>query len=108
MTHDYKRNGVTTLFAAMNILDGSVIGQCQTNHRHQEWLSFLRKIDRNTPKDKELHLIADNYATHKHPELQHGLPSTRDSTCISRPLVPLGSTWSNASFVTFHRTSDLR
>src|SRR5258708_24412234 len=67
MTHDYKRNGVTTLFAALNILDGSVIGQCQTQHRHQEWLSFLRRIDRNTPKDKELHLIADNYATHKHP-----------------------------------------
>ena len=70
MTHDYKRHGVTTLFAAMNTLDGSVIGQCKTKHRHQEWLSFLRKIDRNTPKDKELHLIADNYATHKHPEVQ--------------------------------------
>jgi transposase len=70
MMHDYKRHGVTTLFAAMNTLDGSVIGQCQTKHRHQEWLSFLRKIDRNTPKDKELHLIADNYATHKHPEVK--------------------------------------
>src|ERR1700677_1793072 len=56
MTHDYKRHGVTTLFAAMNTLDGSVIGQCRTKHRHQEWLSFLRKIDRNTPKDKDLHL----------------------------------------------------
>ena len=70
MTHDYKRNGVTTLFAALNTLDGSVIGQCHTQHRHQEWLSFLRRIDRNTPKDKELHLIADNYATHKHPEVK--------------------------------------
>ena len=50
MTHDYKRNGVTTLFAAMNTLDGSVISECKTKHRHQEWLSFLRKIDRNTPK----------------------------------------------------------
>ncbi|WP_168787465.1 IS630 family transposase [Paraburkholderia aromaticivorans] len=70
MTHDYKRHGVTTLFAAMNTLDGSVIGQCQTKHRHQEWLSFLRKIDRHTPKNKELHLIADNYATHKHPEIK--------------------------------------
>lgn len=70
MTHDYKRHGVTTLFAALNTLDGSVISQCQTKHRHQEWLSFLRKIDRNTPKDKELHLIADNYATHKHPEVK--------------------------------------
>jgi transposase len=70
MTHDYKRNGVTTLFAAMNTLDGRVIGQCQTKHRHQEWLSFLRTIDRNTPKDKDLHLIVDNYATHKHLEVQ--------------------------------------
>jgi transposase len=70
MTHDYKRNGVTTLFAALNTLDGTVIGQCQTKHRHQEWLGFLRKIDRSTPKDKELHLIADNYATHKHPEVK--------------------------------------
>jgi transposase len=70
MTHDYKRHGVTTLFAALNTLDGSVIGQCQMKHRHQEWLSFLRKIDRNTPKGKELHLIADNYATHKHPEVK--------------------------------------
>jgi transposase len=70
MTHDYKRHGVTTLFAALNTLDGTVIGQCQTKHRHQEWLSFLRKIDRNTPRNKELHLIADNYATHKHPEVK--------------------------------------
>lgn len=66
MTHDYKRNGVTTLFAAMNTLDGSVIGQCQTKHRHQEWLRFLRQIDRSVMKGKEIHLIADNYATHKH------------------------------------------
>jgi transposase len=70
MTHDYKRHGVTTLFAALNTLNGSIIAHCQTKHRHQEWLSFLRKIDRSTPKDKELHLIADNYATHKHPEVK--------------------------------------
>lgn len=70
MTHDYKRNGVTTLFAALNTLDGSVIGECMTRHRHQEWLRFLRRIDRSTPKDKELHLIVDNYATHKHPEVK--------------------------------------
>src|SRR3954452_10517324 len=67
MTHDYKRNGTTTLFAALNVLDGQVIGQCQPRHTHAEWLKFLRKIDRETPKDKTLHLIADNYATHKHP-----------------------------------------
>jgi transposase len=73
MTHDYKRNGTTTLFAALNILDGQVIGQCQQRHTHVEWLKFLKKIDRETPKDKTLHLIADNYATHKHPAVQEWL-----------------------------------
>ena len=73
MTHDYKRNGTTTLFAALNVLDGKVIGQCQQRHTHAEWLKFLRKIDRETPKDKTLHLIADNYATHKHPKVQEWL-----------------------------------
>ena len=70
MTHDYKRNGTTTLFAALNVLDGQVIGQCQQRHTHVEWLRFLRQIDRQTPKDKALHLIADNYATHKHPTVR--------------------------------------
>ena len=73
MTHDYKRNGTTTLFAALNVLDGKVIAQCQQRHRHTEWLKFLRQIDRETPKDKTIHLIADNYATHKHPEVQKWL-----------------------------------
>lgn len=73
MTHDYKRNGTTTLFAALNVLDGQVIGQCQQRHTHVEWLKFLKKIDRETPKDKMLHLIADNYATHKHPTVQEWL-----------------------------------
>ena len=73
MTHDYKRNGTTTLFAALNILDGQVIGQCQQRHTHVEWLKFLKKIDRETPHDKTLHLIADNYATHKHPKVQKWL-----------------------------------
>ena len=73
MTHDYKRNGTTTLFAALNVLDGQVISQCQERHRHIEWLKFLRQIDRQTPKDKALHLIADNYATHKHPKVQQWL-----------------------------------
>lgn len=73
MTHDYKRNGTTTLFAALNVLDGQVIGQCQQRHTHAEWLKFLKKIDRETPKDKTLHLIADNYATHKHPVVQDWL-----------------------------------
>jgi transposase len=70
MTHDYKRNGTTTLFTALNTLDGTVIGTCMPQHRHQEWIKFLRLIDRETEKDKDIHLIADNYATHKHPEVQ--------------------------------------
>ena len=73
MPHDYKRNGTTTLFAALNVLDGQVIGQCQQRHTHAEWLKFLKKIGRETPKDKTLHLIADNYATHKHPVVQEWL-----------------------------------
>ena len=73
MTHDYKRNGTTTLFAALNALNGQVIGQCQPRHTQAQWLKFLRKIDREKPKDKTLHLIADNYATHKHPAVQEWL-----------------------------------
>jgi len=67
MTHDYKRHGTTTLFAALDVATGKVIGQCMKRHRHQEWLRFLRTIERNTPKALDLHLIVDNYATHKHP-----------------------------------------
>lgn len=70
MTHDYKRHGTTTLFAALNTLDGTVISMCQDRHRHEEWLTFLRLIDRKTPKRVQLHLIADNYSAHKHPEVQ--------------------------------------
>ncbi len=70
LTHDYKRHGTTTLFAALSTLDGSVISRCAQRHRHTEWLEFLRQINRETPKDKELHLICDNYATHKHPNVQ--------------------------------------
>ena len=70
MTHDYKRNGVTTLFAAMNMLTGEVLSMTDPLHRHQEWLRFLKTINRKTPKNKQLHLVVDNYATHKHPEVQ--------------------------------------
>ena len=73
MTHDYKRNGTATLFAAMDAIDGTVISMCDDRHRHQEWLKFLRVIDQVTPPDKELHLIVDNYATHKHPKVQRWL-----------------------------------
>jgi transposase len=69
-THDYKRNGTTSLFAAMNIADGSVIGTCMEKHRHQEWIKFLNLIRKNTPKDKEIHIICDNYATHKHAKVK--------------------------------------
>jgi transposase len=69
MTHDYKRNGTTTLFAALSTLDGKLIGTCMKRHRHQEWIKFLKLIDQQTPTDKQLHLIVDNYSTHKHPKV---------------------------------------
>jgi transposase len=70
MTHDYKRNGTTSLFAAMNTLDGKVIGRCMNKHRHQEWLAFLRLLDKEAQADKPVHVICDNYATHKHAKVQ--------------------------------------
>jgi transposase len=70
MTHDYKRNGTTTLFAALNILEGKVIGYCLPRHRHQEFLKFLNRIDKATPVGLDLHLIMDNYGTHKHPKVE--------------------------------------
>ncbi len=73
MTHDYKRHGTTTLFAALNVLDGSVIGECMPRHRHQEFLRFLRRLDREFPKDLDLHLIVDNYGTHMQPKVKQWL-----------------------------------
>jgi transposase len=73
MTHDYKRNGTTCLFAALNVLDGTVIGTCYPRHRHEEFLKFLRKIDRESPGGTDLHLIVDNYGTHKHPNVKKWL-----------------------------------
>ena len=69
MTHDYKRNGTTTLFAALDTLDGRVIGQCLPRHHHQEFLQFLGTINRQTRKGLDLHLIVDNYGTHTHPQV---------------------------------------
>ncbi|MFS8981638.1 IS630 family transposase [Cupriavidus necator] len=92
MTHDYKRNGTTTLFAALNVLDGQVIAQCQQRHRHSEWLKFLRKIDRETPKEKTLHLIADNYATHKHPAVQDWLAK---HPRFNMHFTPTSASWMN-------------
>lgn len=73
MTHDYKRSGVTTLFAALDVASGKVIGECMNRHRHQEFIRFLGAIDKNTPKDLDLHLVADNYATHEHPKVEEWL-----------------------------------
>ena len=66
MTHDYKRNGTATLFAALNTLDGTVISRCDDRHRHQEWVKFLKVIDELIPADKDIHLIAEDSATPKH------------------------------------------
>ena len=92
MTHDYKRNGTTTLFAALNTLDGTVIGQCLPRHRHQEFLRFLRTIDRQTAKDLNLHLILDNYATHNHPDVKTWL--AKHPRFIFH-FVPTSSSWLN-------------
>lgn len=70
MTHDYKRNGTSTLFAALNVLTGEVLGTCAKRHRHTEWLKFLRLIDKSTPSEQDVHIICDNYATHKHPKVK--------------------------------------
>jgi len=92
MTHDYKRNGTTTLFAALNVLNGQVIGQCQQRHCHIEWLKFLKQIDNQTPQDKALHLIADNYATHKHPKVQQWLAK---HPRITMHFTPTSASWLN-------------
>jgi transposase len=92
MTHDYKRNGTTTLFAALNILDGKVIGECHARHRHQEWLRFLRRLDREFPSNLELHLVMDNYGTHKEPHVQAWLKKHPRFVCH---FVPTSSSWLN-------------
>jgi len=92
MTHDYKRNGTTTLFAALNTLDGKVIGHCLPRHRHQEFLRFIRIIDRQTPKGLNLHLILDNYATHNHPAVKAWL--AKHPRFVFH-FVPTSSSWLN-------------
>ena len=73
ITHDYKRHGTTTLFAALDVASGKVLTQCKKRHRHQEFLSFLNHIDRNVPDDLDVHIICDNYSTHKHPKVKSWL-----------------------------------
>lgn len=92
MTHDYKRNGTATLFAALDTLDGTVISMCDDRHRHQEWLKFLRVIDQVTQPEKDLHLIVDNYATHKHPKVQRWLAR---HPRFHIHFTPTGSSWLN-------------
>ena len=70
MTHDYRRHGTTTLFAALDLLDGTVLTQCRPRHRHQEFVSFLRTIEKAVPADLEIHIVLDDYATHKHPKVK--------------------------------------
>ena len=92
MTHDYKRNGTTTLFAALNPLDGKVIGECHPRHRHQEWLRFLRRLDQEFPGEQELHLVMDNYGTHKEPNVKAWLKQHPRFVCH---FVPTSSSWLN-------------
>jgi transposase len=92
MTHDYKRHGTTTLFAALEVLQGRVIGQCYERHRHQEFLKFLRRLDQEFPGDTPLHLVMDNYGTHTHPKVQAWL--TRHPRFLPH-FVPTSSSWLN-------------
>jgi transposase len=92
MTHDYKRNGTTTLFAALEVAEGKVIGQCYARHRHQEFLKFLKHLDKEFPAELELHLVMDNYGTHKHPKVQNWLK--RNPRFVPH-FVPTSSSWLN-------------
>jgi len=92
MTHDYKRNGTTTLFAALDVATGKVIGECMPRHRHQEFLRFLKAIYRNTAKHLDLHLIVDNYATHKHPKVKAWLARHKR---VHVHFTPTSASWLN-------------
>jgi len=92
MTHDYKRNGTCTLFAALNVSTGEIIGECKPRHRHQEFLSFLKTVEQQIPKSQELHLIVDNYATHKHPTVKSWLKRNKR---ITLHFIPTSSSWLN-------------
>lgn len=92
MTHDYKRHGTTTLFAALIVSDGLVIEACMQQHRHQEWIKFLKKIDASTDPKLDLHLVADNYATHKHPKVKRWLAK---HPRFHMHFTPTSSSWLN-------------
>jgi transposase len=105
MTHDYKRNGTTTLFAAVNVAEGKVIGTCQPQHRHQEWIKFLKLIDAETPPELDLHLIVDNYATHKHPKVKSWL---KRHPRFQVHFIPTSSSWLNLVERWFREITDKR
>jgi len=105
MTHDYKRNGTTTLFAAIEMGYGEVIAACMPRHRHQEWIKFLRQIDRETPNEFDLHLIADNYATHKHPKVKAWL---KRHPRFHMHFIPTSSSWLNVIERFFRDLTDKR
>ena len=92
MTHDYKRNGTTTLFAALDVLTGKVIGQCLPRHRHEEFLAFLKTIDAEVPRGLQVHLILDNYATHKHTDVENWLKRHKR---FHLHFTPTSSSWLN-------------
>jgi transposase len=105
MTHDYKRNGTTTLFAALSMLDGTVIGDCMPRHRHQEFIRFLKKIDSDTPPELDLHLIVDNYGTHKHPRVKSWI---RRHPRVHLHFIPTSSSWLNMVERWFREITDKR
>ncbi len=105
LTHDYKRNGTTTLFAALSMLDGKVIGDCMPRHRHQEFIRFLKKIDFETPTGLDLHWIIDNYGTHKHPRVKSWL---RRHPRFHLHFIPTSSSWLNLVERWFRELTDKR
>jgi len=105
MTHDYKRNGTTTLFAALDVAEGRLIGQCMNRHRHQEWIKFLKLIDTETPTELDLHLIVDNYATHKHPKVKSWL---KRHPRFHIHFTPTSSSWLNLVERWFREITDKR
>jgi transposase len=105
MTHDYKRNGTTTLFAALEMAEGKLIGECMPRHRHQEWIKFLSLIDRETPPESDLHLIADNYSTHKHPKVRRWL---QRHPRFHVHFIPTSSSWLNLIERWFRDLTDKR
>jgi transposase len=104
-THDYKRNGTTTLFAALSMLDGAVVGECMARHRHQEFIRFLNRIDKETPATLDLHLIVDNYATHKHPKVKAWL---KRHPRFHLHFTPTSSSWLNMVERWFRNLTDQR